>query len=78
MRKKIYGQIITSHIQCYGYDEKSSKFFCKRAKINYNKKTIVKLHTDNGYITKPSDILNSLVNFIKNCFWPKIPQVPIH
>ena len=45
-KNKIQGQIIRSHIQCYKYDEKSSQFLCKSAKINYNRKTIV----DNSYV----------------------------
>ena len=39
--------------------------------MNYNRKTIVRLHTDNGYITKPNDILNSLVNFCQKLFMTK-------
>ena len=31
--------------------------------MNYNRKTIVKLHIDNWYITKPDDILSFLVIF---------------
>ena len=49
--KKIQGQIIRSCIQCCEYDEKSSNIFRERAEMNYNRKAIVKLHIDNGYIT---------------------------
>ena len=39
--------------------------------MNYNRKTIVKLQTDNGYITKPNDTLNLLVNFYQKLFMTK-------
>ena len=39
--------------------------------MNYNRKTIVKLCTDNGYVSKPNDILNSLVNVYEKPFMTK-------
>ena len=39
--------------------------------MNYNRKTIVKLCTDNGYVTTPNDILNSSINFYQKLFMTK-------
>ena len=39
--------------------------------MNQNRKTIVKLHTNNRYITKPDDILNSFVNLYQKLFMTK-------
>ena len=39
--------------------------------MNYNRKTIVKLCTDNWYITKPDGTLNWLVNFYQKLFMTK-------
>ena len=39
--------------------------------MNYNRKTITKLHMDKGCLTKSDDILNLLVNFYQKLFMTK-------
>ena len=68
------GARVRSRVQENEYAEKRNKFFYKKERVSYEKKTIDKLVVNEKEITKPNDILNELMIFYKALYASSSPN----